>query len=217
MPQTQLSRLFTQLYRLGEMAFFHPEFAPVLLFPPVVHGLSAVESGAHLKHNLNMTGLSLAATLSRRLGPLMLVLGLLVLPATAKDLALVSNKSNSLPGIALPDLVKVCKGQMNRWPDGKPVTIVMRQPGSAEMKMVEEKIYSLTSQDVRELITSANHNRAERPAIILGNSDEEVIQKVESMPGAVGLVDIYSITGAVQVVKIGGKLPLESGYPLHGN
>ena len=199
------------------MAFFHPEFAPVLLFPPVVHGLSAVESGAHLKHNLNMTGLSLAATLSRRLGPLMLVLGLLVLPATAKDLALVSNKSNSLPGIALPDLVKVCKGQMNRWPDGKPVTIVMRQPGSAEMKMVEEKIYSLTSQDVRELITSANHNRAERPAIILGNSDEEVIQKVESMPGAVGLVDIYSITGAVQVVKIGGKLPLESGYPLHGN
>jgi hypothetical protein len=132
-------------------------------------------------------------------------------------LALVSNKSNSLPAIALPDLVKVCKGQMNRWPDGKPVTIVMRQPGSADMKMVEEKIYSLASQDVRELITSANHNRAERPAIILGNSDEEVIQKVESMPGAVGLVDIYSITGAVQVVKIGGKLPLESGYPLHGN
>jgi hypothetical protein len=151
------------------------------------------------------------------MGPLMLVLGLLALSAAAKDLALVSNKSNSLPAIALPDLVKVCKGQMNRWPDGKPVTIVMRQPGSADMKMVEEKIYSLTSQDVRELIASANHNRAERPAIILGNSDEEVIQKVESMPGAVGLVDIYSITGAVQVVKIGGKLPLESGYPLHGN
>ena len=35
--------------------------------------------------------------------------------------------------------------------------------------------------------------------------------------GAVGLVDVYSITGAVKVVKIGGKLPLESGYPLHGN
>jgi ABC-type phosphate transport system substrate-binding protein len=151
------------------------------------------------------------------MGPLLLVLGLLAFPAAAKDVALVSNKSNSLPAIALPDLVKVCKGQMSRWPDGKPVTIVMRQPGSADMKMVEEKIYSLTSQDVRELIASANHNRAERPAIILGNSDEEVIQKVESMPGAVGLVDIYSITGAVQVVKISGKLPLESGYPLHGN
>jgi hypothetical protein len=40
---------------------------------------------------------------------------------------------------------------------------------------------------------------------------------VESMPGAVGLVDVYSITGSVSVVKIGGKLPLESGYQLHGN
>ena len=106
---------------------------------------------------------------------------------------------------------------MSRWPDGKPVTIVMRQPGSAEMKIVEEKIYALTSQDVRELISSANHSRADRPAIILGNSDEEVIHKVESMPGAVGFVDLYSITGAVQVIKIGGKLPLESGYALHGN
>jgi len=59
--------------------------------------------------------------------------------------------------------------------------------------------------------------RLDRPAIILGGSDEEIIRKVESMPGAVGLVDVYSITGAVQVIKIGGKLPLESGYPLHGN
>ena len=141
----------------------------------------------------------------------------LAAPVAAKDMALISNKSNSLPAIALPDLVKVCKGQMGRWPDGKPVTIVMRQPGSAEMKIVEEKIYSLSTQDLRELIASANHNRADRPAIILGNSDEEVIHKVESMPGAVGLVDLYSITGAVQVVKIGGKLPLESGYLLHGN
>lgn len=147
----------------------------------------------------------------------MLAPGALTVTAAAKDVALVSNKSNALPTMALADVIKVCKGQMGRWPDGKPVTIVMRHPGSAELKMVEEKIYSLTSQEVRDLITSANHSRADRPAIILGTSDEEVIHKVESMPGAVGLVDVYSITGAVKVVKIGGKLPLEPGYPLHGN
>ena len=178
----------------------------------------AVESCARLKHNLNMTAFNLARTpLSRRTWALIVAFGFLAASAAAKDMALISNKSNSLPPIALADLVKVCKGQMSRWPDGKPVTIVMHQPGSADLKIVEDKIYRLTSQDVRELITSANHNRADRPAIILGNSDEEIIHKVESMPGAVGLVDVYSITGAVQVVKIGGKLPLESGYPLHGN
>lgn len=165
-----------------------------------------------------MTAFRLAReTLSRGAPALILVLGALTATATAKDVALVSNKNNSLQAMALADVVKVCKGQMGHWPDGKPVTIIMRQPGSADLKIVEEKIYGLTPQEVRDVITSANHSRADRPAILLGNSDEEVIHKVESMPGAVGLVDVYSINGAVKVVKIGGKLPLESGYPLHGN
>jgi len=157
------------------------------------------------------------ATLSRETRALILVLATLTASAAAKDVALISNKSNSVPTMALADVMKVCKGQLGRWPDGKPVTIIMRQPGSAELKIVEDKIYVLSSQEVRDLITSANHNRSDRPAIILGTSDEEVIRKVESMPGAVGLVDVYSITGAVKVVKIGGKLPLESGHPQHGN
>jgi hypothetical protein len=136
-----------------------------------------------------MTVLSLAtATLSRETRAIILVLGALTATAAAKDVALISNKNNSVPTMALADVVKVCKGQLSRWPDGKPVTIIMRQPGSAELKIVEDKIYTLSSQDVRDVITSANHSRSDRPAIILGASDEEVIRKVESMPGAVGLV-----------------------------
>jgi hypothetical protein len=137
--------------------------------------------------------------------------------ASAKDVALISSKSAPVPTMTLSDLVKVCKGQTPRWPDGKPVTVIMRQPGTPELRVVEDKVYGLTSDEVRALIATANHTRSDRPAVILGSSDEEIIHKVESMPGAVGLVDVYSITGAVQVVKIGGKLPLESGYALHGN
>jgi len=156
-------------------------------------------------------------SMSRDISALILVLGMLTVAAGAKDVALISSKNATVPTMALVDLVKICKGQTPRWPDGKPVTIIMRQPGSAELKVVEEKIYGLTSDEVRALVASANHTRSDRPAVILGSSDEEIIHRVESMPGAVGLVDVYSITGAVQVIKIGGKLPLESGYPLHGN
>jgi len=165
-----------------------------------------------------MTALRLVRrVLSWETWALIAVLGAVAATAAAKDVALISNKSNALPGIALADLLKVCKGQMGKWSDGKPVTIVMRQPGPPDLRIVEEKIYALSSAELRELIATANHGRLDRPAIILGGSDEEIIHKVESMPGAVGLVDVYSITGAVQVVKVGGKLPLESGYPLHGN
>ena len=37
------------------------------------------------------------------------------------------------------------------------------------------------------------------------------------LPGAVGVVDVYSINSSVVVMKIAGKLPMEPGYLLHGN
>lgn len=137
--------------------------------------------------------------------------------AAARDLALVSNKANTVSTVALPDLVKICKAQTNRWPDGKPVTFIMRAPAAPEMKMLLEKIYELPEAQVKELITTANHGRTNHPAIILADSDEDLVNKVASIPGAVGVVDVYAINSSVSVVKIGGKLPLEPGYLLHGN
>jgi hypothetical protein len=130
---------------------------------------------------------------------------------------MVSSKTNHVEGVSMAELVKICKGQMERWPDGKAVSLVMRDPASPEMRLVLEKVYGIPKEEVLALITSANHARVNHPAIVVVDSDEAVVKKVESSPGAVGLVDVYAITGGVTVVKIGTKLPLEPGYPLHGN
>ncbi len=137
--------------------------------------------------------------------------------AAARDLALVSNKANSLSAIALPDLVKICKGQTSHWPDGKSVTFIMRNPGTPEMKFFLEKVYELSEAQVRDLIATANHGRTGHPAVMIVDSDEDLVNKVASIPGAVGVVDVYAINSSVAVVKVAGKLPLEPGYMLHGN
>ena len=137
--------------------------------------------------------------------------------AAARDLALVSNKANGFSAITLPDLVKVCKAQTTRWPDGKSVTLIIRNPSAPEMKLLLEKIYELPEAQVKELIATANHGRMGHPAIMIVDSDEELVNRVASLPGAVGVVDVYAINSSVAVVKIAGKLPLEPGYPLHGN
>jgi hypothetical protein len=137
--------------------------------------------------------------------------------ANAKEVALIANKGNGLQSITLTELAKACKGQTNRWPDGKPVTVVILDPGSAEMKIVLQKVYELKPEDVRALIVTANHGRANHPAIVVAASEEDLVRKVEAIPGAIGLVDVYSITSGVTVVKIAGKHPFEAGYPLHGN
>jgi ABC-type phosphate transport system substrate-binding protein len=137
--------------------------------------------------------------------------------ASARDLALVSNKTNAVGTITLAELVKVCKAQTNHWPDGKPVTFVMRSPSVPAMKVVLEKIYGMSEREVDGLIVTSNHGRPNHPAIVVATSDEELVNKVASVPGAIGVVDVYSINSSVAVVKIAGKLPLEPGYLLHGN
>ena len=137
--------------------------------------------------------------------------------AWAKDMALVSNKSNGVTEVSMAELVKICKGQTSRWPKGKPVTFFSLNPAATEMKLVLEKVYGMSSDEVSALISNANHGRANHPAIVVVNSDKAVVEAVESTPGAVGLVDVYSITGGITVLRIESKLPLESGYPLHGN
>src|SRR5581483_7499276 len=137
--------------------------------------------------------------------------------AAGRDLAIVSNKSNALSTLALADLVKICKGQTNRWPDGKSVTFIMRAPSTPEMRMVLEKLYEAPEAQVKEIVATANHGRTGHPAIMIADSDDDLVNKVASLPGAVGVVDVYSINSSVAVVKLAGKLPLEPGYALHGN
>jgi ABC-type phosphate transport system substrate-binding protein len=155
--------------------------------------------------------------LFRRVAGVCLFFAASVSLAAARDLAVISNKANAVSTIALPDLVKICKAQTNHWPDGKPVTFIMRAPANPEMRILLEKIYEVPESEVEELISNANHGRTNHPAIMIANSDEELVDKVASTPGAVGVVDVYAINSSVAVVKVAGKLPLEPGYPLHGN
>ena len=136
--------------------------------------------------------------------------------AVAKDIAVISHKGNSVVSLTVADLAKLCKGQTARWSDGKPVTCFIRQPGSPEMKIVLDKIYSTAAEELVDTITTANRGK-NHPVIVVVDSDNALVKKVESVPGSVGLVDVYSITGGVNVIRVGGKLPLEPGYPIHGN
>jgi len=137
--------------------------------------------------------------------------------AAARDLALVRNKANSVSAISLPELLKVCKGQTPHWADGMSVTLIMRSPSTPEMKLFLEKVYELPEPQVRELIASANHGRTGHPAIMIVDSDEDLVNKVASIPGAIGVVDVYAINSSVEVIKLAGKMPFEAGYLLHGN
>ena len=142
-------------------------------------------------------------------------LGLFLLSASAlcsaRDLALIVNKANSVRTLTSSDLGKLANASLPTWPGGSKVTFILRDPTTPAMKIALEKIFGTTSDKIKSIMA------ASPGYFVVVNSDAEVIRLVESLPGAVGLIDIYSITSGVNVVKVNGKLPLEPGYALHGN
>jgi hypothetical protein len=139
---------------------------------------------------------------------------LLALPgmaATAKQLAVVVDKSNTLAGMSASDLVKVFRFDNHKWPDGRNVVLVVLDPSSPEMKVVAEKLYHMPADDLKALL--ASHHAG----VVVVSSEEQLLKSVETIPGAVGIVDVYSINSHVNVLKVDGKLPLEQGYFLKGS
>jgi ABC-type phosphate transport system substrate-binding protein len=176
-----------------------------------------VEHCTKMTENVELLPLRRSLLRKKTVCALLLIVGWLTPRAWSKDLAVIANKGSEAAPLSVAELAKICKAEVKRWPDGKPMTFVTRNPDAPEMKVLIEKVYEMPADDVLSLITTANHGRSNRPAIVVVSSDQEVVRTVESTPGAVGIVDVYSITGGVSVVKVGGKLPLETGYALHGN
>lgn len=137
--------------------------------------------------------------------------------AMANDVAVVLNKNVKVQSLTMADLVKICKGDTGHWPDGQALTLVILDPELPEMKVVIEKVYKLTPAEVRTLFTATTRSTINRHSMIMVTSPAELVRVVASKPGAIGLVDVYSITGAVSVLKVDDKLPLQPGYSLHGN
>jgi hypothetical protein len=134
----------------------------------------------------------------------------LAVNCSAKQLAVIVEKRNTATGLASADLVKILKAQTRAWPDGSSITVVILDPGSPDMQIANERLYKISPQELKTLVAS------HRGTIVVANSEEDLLHIVGSTRGAIGLVDVYSITHEVKVLKIDDRLPLEPGYLLRG-
>jgi ABC-type phosphate transport system substrate-binding protein len=56
---------------------------------------------------------------------------------------------------------------------------------------------------------------AHKDVIVMADSDADVLKIVQTTPGAIGFVDVRSVDNTINVVRVDGKLPMESGYLPH--
>jgi ABC-type phosphate transport system substrate-binding protein len=131
-----------------------------------------------------------------------------LLPCFAHHMAVVVNKDNNVGEVSSVHLAKILRLEIKKWHDDKDVILVLHKNSSGEISTLE-RLNKMSSSELRSFIA------AHQGSITLVDSDEDVLRVVETMPGAVGLVDVRSINDQVKVVRVDGKLPMEDGYLPH--
>jgi ABC-type phosphate transport system substrate-binding protein len=134
--------------------------------------------------------------------------------AAIKNMAVVISAGSKVSDVPLADLVKLCKGTQKNWSDGKNFILVIRNPEAPEMHVVVQKLFGDAGSDVKAAIAKANESRM---VVKIVGSDEDLLHTVEATPGAVGIIDVYSINSSVKVLRVDGKLPFDAGYTFKGN
>jgi hypothetical protein len=134
--------------------------------------------------------------------------------AAVKNMEVVISAGSKLSDVPLADLVKLCKGTQKNWSDGKSFTLIIKNPEAPEMRVVVQKLFADAGADIKGAIAKVNESRM---IVKIAGSDEELLHIVETTPGAVGIIDVYSINSSVKVLRVDGKLPFDAGYALKGN
>lgn len=129
-------------------------------------------------------------------------------PCYAHHLAVVVAKDNKIESVTSANLAKMFKAETKKWPDGRSIVLVLHRDSLTQMETLE-RLNKMSDADFKAFLAS------HKDSVQLADTDGDLLKIVETVPGAIGLVDVRSINDKVKVLKVDGKLPLEDGYLPH--
>jgi ABC-type phosphate transport system substrate-binding protein len=144
----------------------------------------------------------------QRVGVLFVFLLTFLTPCFAHHMALVVNRDNNVGNVTAVHLSRILRSEVKKWPDGKAVVLVLHRNSAGETETLQ-RLINMTGEGLKAMIA------AHKDSIVLADSDAEVLKIVQTTSGAIGFVDVRSVDNTISVVRVDGKLPMESGYLPH--
>lgn len=129
-------------------------------------------------------------------------------PCLAHHTAVIVNKENAVANVTSTHLTKIIRGEVKTWSDGKNVILVLHKDSAGEREALQHLNKMSAGEWTAFVIAHKN-------SIIFVDTDADVIKTVQAEPGALGLIEVRSIDNSVSVIRVDGKLPMESGYLPH--
>jgi ABC-type phosphate transport system substrate-binding protein len=132
-----------------------------------------------------------------------------------EPLAIVVNRLNPVENLSSADLHAIFLGGRNYWNNGRRITLVMREPGEPERKVILHDVCSMNEDQfkihfLRGLYTGEILVSPKTLVTPLG-----VRKFIFNVPGAIGYLRQSDVDETVKVIRIDELLPGDKGYRLH--
>jgi ABC-type phosphate transport system substrate-binding protein len=129
-------------------------------------------------------------------------------------LAIVVHRSNPVDNLTLRELRRIFMLDTQTWPNGRKITVVLREAGQPEREQGIRLICGMSEADYERhvLFQTFRGQIGWGPRSI--RSAAAMLRFVFNAPGAIGYVLASETNDSTKVLRIEGVLPLDPTYPL---
>jgi len=132
-----------------------------------------------------------------------------------EPLVIVVNRSNPIDELSSAELRKIFLGNRSHWPNGRRITLVMREPGEPERNAVLHDVCGMTDDQLKNHYLHGLYTGEILVSPKILSSPVGVRKFIFNVPGAIGYLRMVDVDPTVKVVRIDELMPEDKGYKLH--
>jgi ABC-type phosphate transport system substrate-binding protein len=130
------------------------------------------------------------------------------------DVAVVVHPDTPVSNLTLAEVRKVFLGERQYWSANVPVVLLIRAPVARERSVVLKTIYQMSDSQFKQywIAKIFRAESASAPKVVYSN--DMANELVTAIPGAIAFIDTREVRPGAKVIRVDGRLPGETGYPL---
>jgi ABC-type phosphate transport system substrate-binding protein len=132
----------------------------------------------------------------------------------AEPLVIVVNRSNPVNELSFDELRRIFLGNRSHWPNGRRITLVMREPGEPERRTVLHEVCGMNEDQFKNHFVHGLFTGEILVSPKILSSPTGVRKFIFNVPGAIGYLRVADVDDSVKVVRIDELLPDDKGYKL---
>ena len=125
-------------------------------------------------------------------------------PTSGQQIKIVGNPDGPPAQLETKELRSIFKAQKQWWDNDTKISIVLLKSSVPISGTIADKVFAMTKNEVKTYwIQIVFRGKAATPKHF--DSEDAVIDYIESTPGAIGVVSAETDTGSLKVIQVDGK------------